>query len=139
SYGPGEPLHPGVQVMFLPCAVGRPIPVGRDSRALVMLDHPAVSRLHLVLAYTDQGWKVMDRSSNGSWLEGERMPKEQAVPLAYQVSVRLGRAVVLRLVTADWLAAALGGRAPVPAPARPAQSPWPTPTPPVAPARPPSG
>ncbi|MCH6545629.1 MAG: FHA domain-containing protein, partial [Deltaproteobacteria bacterium] len=57
---------------------GKPVSVGRDARATILLDHPAVSRLHVVLAYTSEGWKAMDRSSNGSYLDGQRMPKDIA-------------------------------------------------------------
>ncbi len=124
AYGPGPQLHPGALFMFLPRAMGKPVPVGRDSRAAVLLDHPAVSRLHLVLAFTDQGWKAMDRSSNGSWLDDQRMPKEQAVPLGYASSVRLGRAVVLRMVAPEHLHRYVqghSGAAPTPAPPVPAR------------------
>src|SRR5690606_9147893 len=82
---------------------GQPIPVGRDARAVVQLDHAAVSRLHLVMAWAGTGWKVMDRSSNGSWLAEERMPAQQPVPVAYGVTVRLGRAMVLRVFTPEGL------------------------------------
>ncbi|MGE0707979.1 MAG: FHA domain-containing protein [Planctomycetota bacterium] len=97
SYDYSSPLHPGATMRFLPRAVGSPVPVGRDSRALVLLDHPAVSRLHAVLAYTQGGWKIMDRSSNGSFFGEQRLPRDQAVDLPYGSGVRFGRALVLRL------------------------------------------
>ncbi|RMG10347.1 MAG: FHA domain-containing protein [Planctomycetota bacterium] len=99
AYDAGAPLHSQGQVTFLTRTPGVPIPVGRDARSVVLLDHPAVSRLHLVVAYTEEGWKVMDRSSNGSWLDEVRMTKEQAVPLPYEKPLRMGRAMVLRLFT----------------------------------------
>jgi hypothetical protein len=117
SYDQSAPLHSGGQVTFLPKTAGRPVPVGRDARSVVLLDHPAVSRLHLVIAYTDQGWKVMDRSSNGSWLNEVRMTKEQAVPLQYGTPVRMGRAMILRMFTLagfhSYARGATQGQAPV--------------------------
>jgi hypothetical protein len=68
TYRAPEPLHPQGKVMFLPRTAGKPVPVGRDGRSVILLDHPAVSRLHLVMAFTPEGWKIMDRSSNGSFL-----------------------------------------------------------------------
>ncbi len=100
NYDGSIPPHAAARMMFLPRAVNKPVPVGRDSRSVVLLDHPAVSRLHLVLAYTAQGWKVMDKSSNGAWMNGQRMPK-QAVSLPYGTPVRMGRALVLRLFPPD--------------------------------------
>lgn len=96
-----SPLHSGGKVQFLAKAVGKPVPVGRDARSVVLLDHPAVSRLHVVFAYTQQGWKVMDRSSNGSWLNEVRMTKDQAVPVAFGMPLRMGRALVSRLFTLE--------------------------------------
>lgn len=101
EYDQSSPLHAGALVRFMPRAQGKPIPVGRDARAQILLDHPAVSRLHVVLAYTAEGWKAMDRSSNGSFLAGNRMPKEQAVPLPFGVKLRLGRAMVIRMFQPD--------------------------------------
>ena len=95
----GGSLHPQASYMFVPKAPGQPVPVGRDERAVVQIDHAAVSRLHLVLAWSGRTWQAMDRSSNGCWAAGDRLPQEQAVDLAYGVPVRLGRAVVLRVST----------------------------------------
>lgn len=76
EYRGAQPLHPASVYDLVARTPGQPIPVGRDARAVVQLDHAAVSRLHLVMAYADPGWKIMDRSSNGSWLEEERMPSQ---------------------------------------------------------------
>ncbi len=101
AYTNQSPLHSGGKVQFLAKAVGKPVPVGRDARSAVLLDHPAVSRLHVVFAYTEQGWKVMDRSSNGSWLNEVRMTKDQAVPVALGMPLRMGRALVSRLFSLE--------------------------------------
>jgi ABC transport system ATP-binding/permease protein len=101
AYTNQAPLHSGGKVQFLSKTVGKPVPVGRDARSVVLLDHPAVSRLHIVLAYTAQGWKVMDRSSNGSWLNEVRMTKDQAVPVVFGMPLRMGRALVCRLFSLE--------------------------------------
>lgn len=101
DYRGGPPLHPTSVFDLVARTPGQPIPVGRDARAVVQLDHAAVSRLHLVMAWAGQGWKVMDRSSNGSWMAEERLPAQQPVPVAYGVTVRLGRAMVLRVFTPE--------------------------------------
>ncbi len=101
DYRGAPPLHPTSVYDVVSRTAGQPIPVGRDARAVVQLDHAAVSRLHLVMAWAGQGWKVMDRSSNGSWMAEERLPAQQPVPIAYGVTVRLGRAMVLRLFTPE--------------------------------------
>lgn len=101
TYDDQSPLHAHGQVRFVPRTPGKPVPVGRDSRSFVLLDHPAVSRLHLVLAYTAEGWKAMDRSSNGCFFDEERLPSQQAVKLAYGRAIRMGRALVLRLFTLE--------------------------------------
>jgi hypothetical protein len=80
---------------------GKPVPIGRDARAVVQLDHAAVSRLHLVMAWAGSGWKVMDRSSNGSYLDEEKMPQQQPIPVAYGSVMRLGRAMVVRVFTPE--------------------------------------
>jgi hypothetical protein len=111
------PLHPSSVWMALPRAPGQAVPVGRDARAVVQLDHAAVSRLHLVMAWAGDGWKAMDRSSNGTWLDEEKMPPQQAVPMKYGAMVRLGRAMVVRVLTPE--AVVELSRAPAAAPAAP--------------------
>jgi predicted component of type VI protein secretion system len=123
-----SPIHPGAQVQFIPRTVGVPVPVGRDSRAQVMLDHPAVSRLHIVLAFTQAGWKAMDRSSNGTWLNEERLPKDQAIQLGFGVAIRMGRALMLRLFTLEEFYRYAGQTATPPAQPRPAAGPAPADT-----------
>lgn len=53
--------------------VGTTLRVGRDERADIRVNHPDVSRRHLVFYYAD-GWCVADEgSSNGTWVAGERI------------------------------------------------------------------
>ncbi|MCO5165416.1 MAG: FHA domain-containing protein [Planctomycetes bacterium] len=136
DYRAQPPLHPSSVFDIVTRAAGQPVPVGRDARAVVQLDHAAVSRLHLVMAWAGQGWKVMDRSSNGSWMNEERLPSQQPVPAAYGATLRLGRAMVLRVFTPeglwDFARAAVGAPKgmvappppPAPPPADPRASTW---------------
>lgn len=101
DYRVRHPLHPSAVFMALQRTAGQPVPVGRDARALVQLDHAAVSRLHLVMAWANEGWKGMDRSSNGSFIDEEKMPAGHAQPLPYGAMIRLGRAMILRVLTPE--------------------------------------
>jgi len=147
EYGPTTKIHAKALVGWV-AKDGKPVSVGRDARATLMLDHPAVSRLHAVIAFTPQGWKAMDRSSNGSWLDGKKMPREQAVDMGYGVGLRLGRAVVVRVFpVAQFLqyaaaapaapAAPAATAAPASAPASAPSTPYPFPAAPAPPAAPP--
>ncbi|MBX3470892.1 MAG: FHA domain-containing protein [Planctomycetes bacterium] len=127
DYRGEPPLHPSTVFDLVTRAAGQPVPVGRDARAVVQLDHAAVSRLHLVMAWAGQGWKVMDRSSNGSWMNEERLPGQQPVPAAYGATLRLGRAMVVRVFTPEGLwefaRAAAGAPPPMVAPKPPVTPP----------------
>jgi predicted component of type VI protein secretion system len=113
SYGQSSPLHTEGTVRFVARSAGVPIPAGRDARSKILLDHRSISRLHAVIAYTPEGWKIMDKSSNGCWLSGTRCPKDQAIDLPYGAPLRLGKAVVLRMFGADaFFRYATGGPAP---------------------------
>ena len=96
-------LHPMASYVFLPRAANQPVPVGRDARAVVLLDHAAVSRLHMVMAWTGDAWQFMDRSSNGVFVHGQRVAKEQPTAIAYGNPIRLGKALMLRVLTPEGL------------------------------------
>ncbi|MEZ6185338.1 MAG: FHA domain-containing protein [Planctomycetota bacterium] len=96
-------LHGLASYVFLPRAANQPVPVGRDARAVVLLDHAAVSRLHMVMAWTGSAWQFMDRSSNGVFLHDQRVPKEQPTTLGYGTALRLGKALMLRVLTPEGL------------------------------------
>ena len=61
--------------------------VGRSSTADILVDDSRVSRRHLVLEAGDQGWSAQDVSSNGAWVNGERVQK---VDVRGEVRIRLG-------------------------------------------------
>jgi ABC-type multidrug transport system ATPase subunit/pSer/pThr/pTyr-binding forkhead associated (FHA) protein len=53
----------------------RPVTIGRDSAADVVVLDSAASRQHAVLRVEDGGWVFEDRSSNGSFLDGSRIAR----------------------------------------------------------------
>lgn len=57
------------------CAVTPRIVFGRTPDSPVVLDGPGVSREHLALESEDGELFVVDLSSNGSWVNGTRLPR----------------------------------------------------------------
>ncbi|KDA41429.1 FHA domain-containing protein [Frankia sp. BMG5.23] len=62
--------------------------VGRARTADYVIADSRVSRRHLLLEQTGSGWVVRDISSNGTWIDGQRMP--ETVPVHAEVRLRLG-------------------------------------------------
>ncbi len=57
--------------------------VGRDPASDIWINAPHISRQHLILRWTRPGEvEVVDTSSNGTYLRGERLPKNDAVGIA---------------------------------------------------------
>lgn len=66
----------------------RPVRLGRDASADVVLPSGTVSRQHAELRPTPHGWEVVDvGSSHGTWINGQRV---QQAPVTGQVSLLLG-------------------------------------------------
>lgn len=66
----------------------QPITLGRSERCEVVLDDPAVSRVHAVLSLQADEWLLIDQQSrNGVWVGGERVPR---VALSKGVSAAVG-------------------------------------------------
>ncbi len=63
--------------------------VGRDPGCHVVLPSPAVSRIHLRVEQGPGGTRVLDQSSNGTILEGERLCTSET-PLASGGELRVG-------------------------------------------------
>jgi putative serine protease PepD len=73
----GAPSGPGLVVrlrsgdlQFLP---GQPVRIGRDSGNEVVTDNPSASRLHAVVEPRPDGWWLVDRSTAGTYVDGERV------------------------------------------------------------------
>jgi FHA domain/ABC-2 type transporter len=96
--GPGE-LEVAVGDRAHRFAPPEPVLVGRRPSCDVVVDDPLVSREHAEVTVTGGAWHWHDRSSQGSWVDGER---RAAIPVLAPVTVHLGRpdgpAVTLRPV-----------------------------------------
>src|SRR5918999_1652335 len=66
---------------------GRPFVIGRGPDADLDLPHPRVSRRHAVVEYTAEGWTLTDSSSNGTFLDDDRIT---VLRVDRPVAVRLG-------------------------------------------------
>jgi ABC-type multidrug transport system ATPase subunit/pSer/pThr/pTyr-binding forkhead associated (FHA) protein len=62
--------------------------IGRARTADYVIADSRVSRRHLLLEQTNSGWVVRDISSNGTWLDGQRMP--ESVSVDGELRLRLG-------------------------------------------------
>ncbi|WP_018638130.1 FHA domain-containing protein [Parafrankia elaeagni] len=62
--------------------------IGRARTADYVIADSRVSRRHLLVEQTGGGWSVRDISSNGTWVDGQRMP--EALPVHGEVRFRLG-------------------------------------------------
>ena len=61
--------------------------VGRSSEVDFRLENPRISRVHAVLEPTPAGWVLINRSSNGMFVEGQRVER---LTISQPVSVLLG-------------------------------------------------
>lgn len=58
------------------------ITTGKSEQADVCLDSPYISREHFILTRNPDGWVIEDRSRNGVYLDGRRLPSRKGVQLA---------------------------------------------------------
>ncbi|WP_239307913.1 MULTISPECIES: ATP-binding cassette domain-containing protein [unclassified Frankia] len=75
----------GANVATVPA--GQPFVVGRARTADFVMPDSRVSRRHLLIEPVGAGWAVRDISSNGTWLDGERV---QRVDVNGEIRFRLG-------------------------------------------------
>ena len=66
---------------------GRPWTIGRATEADVHLDNPRVSRDHAVLQPTPAGWVLVNHSTNGMFVNGQRV---ESLTIRQPVTVVLG-------------------------------------------------
>ena len=45
------------------------------------LDHPNISRIHVLFEWKDNNWVMQDKSRNGVWLNGKRINREYDYPI----------------------------------------------------------
>lgn len=83
--------------------------VGRDPAAQIVIPTPAISRNHARLRWTEAGYTLEDLdSSNGSFVNEQRLPANQPFLLQPDQAVRFGQAVRLRYVVLN-PSASIGG------------------------------
>jgi hypothetical protein len=83
--------------------------VGRDPTAQIVIPTPAISRNHARLRWTEAGYTLEDLdSSNGSFVNEQRLPANQPFLLQPDQAVRFGQAVRLRYVVLN-PSASIGG------------------------------
>jgi hypothetical protein len=92
--GPAEPtLKKGSHtvVFELASGTGDTLTIGRGSACGIQIRDDSVSRKHLGLAATVQGWAAMDLGSkNGTWIGTTRLPAPAAMTLADGARIQLG-------------------------------------------------
>ena len=75
----------------------KPISIGRAPDSTLVLEDPYVSTRHAELVKVDDQWYVADLSStNGTFVDDERIPDERSLPLG--VTARIGQ-TTFELVT----------------------------------------
>lgn len=99
---------------------GRPVVIGRDEAADVVVSYERASRRHVVVRPAgDAGWVVEDHSTNGTFSSGQRVTK---LPINRPTVIQLGDPVLGVAVQLDPVAVGA-----VPAPSSPAGEPAPPP------------
>ncbi len=75
--------------------IGRAIP-GQESPTVDLSQDDSVSRHHAEIRWTPQGYVVVDvGSTNGTWVNGERVEPQQPVPLRDGDRIAVGRLSLL--------------------------------------------
>lgn len=75
----------------LPLSSDHPILIGRADDCDMVLDHPHVSKRHCRVQLSAGGVEIVDlRSTNGTYLDEQRLPPHNAVPWRPQAKFRIG-------------------------------------------------
>ena len=67
-----------------------PFLVGRDASVDLLIDSPQVSRVHLEILQEDNSIFIIDRSANGTWVEGVRLPPKRKIPWQQSDKIKIG-------------------------------------------------
>jgi pSer/pThr/pTyr-binding forkhead associated (FHA) protein len=106
--------------------IGAALVFGRDAKADVVVPGGQVSRRHAEIVATPRGYMVVDYSTNGTWVNGERVQNQRL----------LARADIIKLGEEEFRFYADLAPAAPPAPPPPPQAAAPPPPPPPPPAEP---
>jgi hypothetical protein len=98
-----EAIHPEAQLEWLRKSERNPfgalITVGRARNNDVVIEHPTVSKLHVIFTRVAHGWHVSDeRSSNGTFFNGVKLTPGQKRPISDGDSLRFGPDIVGRFL-----------------------------------------
>jgi hypothetical protein len=77
------------------------VTLGRAPNNDIVLAADAVSKFHASFVETPTGWTITDASTNGTWLDGERLEARRPAPLRPGALVDLSRAVRLMFITPE--------------------------------------
>lgn len=107
-----DELLPDTQVEWLLKSDRNPfgalITLGRAPNNDIIVDQATISKVHAIFTQSDGGWFVADsRSSNGTFVDGVRLPESEKRALEDGAEVRLGRDIRARLLQPESLHALL--------------------------------
>jgi hypothetical protein len=86
---------PGAREQRLPLAGDRLV-AGRSAQCDIPLDDELASRRHFMLEHTPAGWQITDLgSTNGTLLNGRRLPPQVPVPLALSDRIAVGHTTLV--------------------------------------------
>jgi hypothetical protein len=107
-----DELLPDTQIEWLLKSDRNPfgalITVGRAANNDIIVDQATISKVHAIFTKTAGGWFVADsNSSNGTFVDGVRLPASEKRALDDGAEVRLGREIRARLVQPESLHALL--------------------------------
>lgn len=97
-----EAVHPDARIEWLKKSERNPfgalITLGRAKNNDIIVDHPTVSKVHVIFTQTGKGeWSVSDeRSSNGTFLNGVKLEPSVKRAVSDGDSLRLGPDVIAR-------------------------------------------
>lgn len=99
-----EALRPDTVVEWLVKSQRNPfgalITIGRTPNNDIVLPQPTISKVHAIATQGPGGWVLSDsRSSNGTFLDGVRLPPGEKRPLDDGAELRFGREVRARVMT----------------------------------------
>ena len=109
------------------CPIGEGLAVGRGAEDGVLLDGPDLSREHFILSTDGTNFYVTDISSNGTWLNGNRLQRSAKTRVRAEDSIEVPGYVVKvsAAVEPEKTGEAAVAQIPSPAPARIAPPPEP--------------